>query len=323
MACIFRLDRPLLPPCLAAVLAVSAVTQAATNARVTPMPDARSSRPASTSSAAKPAATWHIRNSANLRFLSLTAPIADDTVQACETLRSELCACWLAKEEVTWTPKCDVVLHASEASYLAEVGAAGRKTLASSLVKRAEGRIASRRIDILATRADWYTTSLPHELTHVILADALADLKIPRWLDEGLAILADPADKQFRHGRDLHQALGANAQFRLVELLALEDYPASSRWGTFYGQSASVVGFLAGRDRPARLLELVRVAQQRGYEVALREVYKIDGVRDLERQWIASAKQAELLASGNVKTHSEHIAQPASWRRFAPERTTK
>ena len=33
--------------------------------------------------------------------------------------------------------------------------------------------------------------SLGHELTHVLLADLFPNQTLPRWLDEGIAILAD------------------------------------------------------------------------------------------------------------------------------------
>ena len=52
-----------------------------------------------------------------------------------------------------------------------EVGAAGSKTVASSLVDRQSQRIASRRIDIRVHESGWHAAALAHELTHVVLAD--------------------------------------------------------------------------------------------------------------------------------------------------------
>ena len=58
-------------------------------------------------------------------------------------------------------------------------------------------------------------TALPHELTHLILADRFSPRQVPRWSDEGMAVLADPAEKQRLHLRDLRQAL---ADARVPEL---------------------------------------------------------------------------------------------------------
>ncbi len=73
----------------------------------------------------------------------------------------------------------------------------------------------------------------------------------------------------------------------MVELLTLEDYPAAQRWGTFYGQSASIVEFLVAQKSPADFVKFVRLSLERGYDKSLREVYEIDGIADLDRRWTA------------------------------------
>jgi hypothetical protein len=229
--------------------------------------------------------SWHVTETPNFRILNYaTQPVNQRTCDCCEAMRARLMGVWHASEETTWTPKCDIVLHPSDEAYLREVGPGGRSTVASSLIDRQQGRITARRIDIRSTRADWETNGLGHELTHVVIADRFADKTLPRWADEGIAILADPVEKRALHRDDLRKALAKSSQFRLVELLAMNDYPAGNRWGTFYGQSASLVEFLVDHAGSEQLVRFVELAVEQGHERALRHVYQWD-VAELERRW--------------------------------------
>ena len=79
----------------------------------------------------------------------------------CERLRSTLCKQWLgAKQPRDWSPKCDIVLHATLAEYLRAVGADQAATVGASLIDRAGDRIIRRRIDIRADRAGLAPRSL-------------------------------------------------------------------------------------------------------------------------------------------------------------------
>ena len=135
-------------------------------------------------------------------------------------------------------------------------------------------------------------SALPHELTHVILADLFNGRQPPRWIDEGIAVLADQASKQQLHQRDLKLAFDNQATFSAGELLLSENYPQAKRMGTFYGQSASMVAFLAQREDPAKLILFTRRVLEQGYDVALREIYQIDGISAFERLWNVDQSQA-------------------------------
>jgi hypothetical protein len=229
---------------------------------------------------------WHVFETANFRILSYgTAPVNAETAAACERLRDGLTRKWLPDVELdTWTPKCQLLLHPNNASYVREVGEGGRTTVASSLVDRKAGRICLRRIDVRATHADWQDTALGHELAHVVLADQFIDQELPRWIDEGMAVLADSHDRREGHQRTLKQAVALGTQFRLAELLSLSDYPAAERWGTFYGQSASLVEYLVEQQGHRRFVEFAELAAADGCEDALRRVYGV-GIGELERRW--------------------------------------
>ena len=184
-----------------------------------------------------------------------------------------------------WALRCYVVVHPTTESYLREVGTGGQNTLGSSLIKTDKRQIVARRIDIRGNVADPLHAALPHEMTHVILADAFAGEELPRRADEGIAMLADPPEKLAGHSRDLNAAIAQHREFRIGELLLKADYPAGEQRAAFYGESASLVAFLAARREPAALIGFIHRAADKGTDLALREVYGIHDAGQLERLW--------------------------------------
>jgi hypothetical protein len=108
---------------------------------------------------------------------------------------------------------------------------------------------------------------------------------VPRWADEGMAILADTNAKQERHFKDLREALASRTTFHAAELLTMEDYPSPNRFGAYYGQSASLTKFLVARKSPDQFVKFINRARERDYDTALRECYEIASVGELDRQW--------------------------------------
>jgi hypothetical protein len=231
---------------------------------------------------------WAVHRSANFRVCT-TRGQAEAISYVCETLRTEYQQTWLEQTSAeAWSSQCEVVIHPTVSSYLAHVGRSGNNSSGCSTIKIERGEIVSRRIDIRADGTDMLQTALPHELIHVVLADAFVNRSLPRWADEGIAVLADPHEKQ--HGRhyDLHAALNSRRTFRVAELVSLEDYPGEGRLGVFYSQSGSLVDYLVKIGTPGQFLRFVQEAGSKGYDSALRNMYDIDGVADLERRWLTS-----------------------------------
>lgn len=201
-------------------------------------------------------------------------------------LRSALRAKWLGEVSAdAWNPLCRIILHHSQRSYVEAVGRGGERTVGSSLVKTSKGRIVSRRIDLLGAGTEFLSAALPHELTHVVLRDRFLSTAVPRWADEGMAILADTAAKQDRHHRDLVEALAQRTTFHAAELLTMEEYPSPCRFGAFYGQSALLTEFLVARKSPEQFVKFLGRARETGYDAAIHECYGIAGVGELDRQW--------------------------------------
>ena len=216
---------------------------------------------------------------------------ARQIAEHCERWKAKLQTYWCGEPcEESWTPACEVVVHSGSASYLATVGRGASQTSGSSFINFApvegssERRVSRRRIDLRGDGID-QTSALPHELTHIVLADLLGGRQPPRWADEGMAILADTFEKQMLHERDLNHGLASRQAFRMVDLLTMDSYPAPSRIPAFYGQSASLTAALAQRDEPAKFVLFLRRSLDAGYDRALREVYEIQSVSQLEQFW--------------------------------------
>jgi hypothetical protein len=210
---------------------------------------------------------------------------ARNIAEHCERWRSKLQKYWIAEQQDAWQTKCEVVVHATSSSYLAAVGLGGRQTFGSSLVQfSADKQVARRLIDFRGDSAHGLA-AVPHEMTHVVLADLLGGRQPPRWADEGMAILADSHEKQLLHERDLTQGLANRTAFRVGELVTMDAYPHPTRMAAFYGQSASLTACLAKRDDPARFVEFLRRSLDEGYDKALRDVYHLGNIAELVQLW--------------------------------------
>jgi hypothetical protein len=249
-------------------------------------PPSRSPEPSSCQ--AQRIGSWWVVDTANFRVCSLHGPErAQEAARECERRRRDLVSRWMpGVDPPNWSPRCQVVLHASEAQYELAVGRGVGPSLGSSLVQPSAGPVTKRRIDLRGDRTDILVEALPHELCHVVLADRFRDRPAPLWFDEGVAILCDSPAKQRLHRRDFARGVDERRHFRTAELLALESYPGS-RVDVFYGQCAELTHYLLTLDTPATMLRFLDRASIVGANQALAECYAIAGTAELDRTWRA------------------------------------
>ncbi|WP_425618132.1 hypothetical protein NA78x_001828 [Anatilimnocola sp. NA78] len=208
-----------------------------------------------------------------------------------ERWRQKLQTYWLEAPTESWSPRCQVVVHATKQSYYSAVGRGSETTSGSSWIEFKEKQVSKRRIDLLGVN-DLGLAALAHEMTHVIFADLFQGRQPPRWADEGAAMLADTFEKQRLHQRDFEQAVAGRIEFRLSELFALEQYPQPHRVPGFYGQSVSLAAFLTRRDDPAKFIKFIERGLSHGHDRALQDVYGIEGATSLETEWRANSHGA-------------------------------
>jgi hypothetical protein len=210
---------------------------------------------------------------------------ARQVAESCEAWRTHLQQKWLGDtDRAAWSPRCVVVVHGRREAYQAAIGRGASRSFGSTLIDGSGDHITHRRIDLLVD-AGGVLSALGHELTHVVLADALGR-NPPLWAGEGIAILADAAEKQRRHRRDLDQSVHSQTAFHCAELTQLATYPAAHRVPVFYGQSAALVDLLSQCGGPESVVPFLRRAADVGYDQALRETYGIADLAALHRRWL-------------------------------------
>jgi hypothetical protein len=223
----------------------------------------------------------------SFRVCSFTsAEEANQVARRCEILRTELADDFgLESHKTKWQPRCEVYLLCNKQKYGSVVGRAAMETLGSSLVTPETGLIKVRRIDLRTDVVGYLQEVLPHEMTHLLVADHFREGAPPLWYDEGLALLADSPSKQASHIVDLRNGLNRGKAFSLEELMSTKQYPTPNRVSVFYGQCASLTQFLANYQSMAKVHAFARRSQDVGINLALQETYGIRGVAELEQMW--------------------------------------
>lgn len=228
---------------------------------------------------------WQVLETSNFRVHATDENLAGQVADIAECTRIELYRTWYGGlPELNWTPKCDIYIHDSADQY-ARITKQGPGSPGHSQTGVDRGRITSRRIDLRRDGPDLTHAILPHEITHVVLADRFNAKPMPRWADEGMAVLTEPAEKKQAHLRNLDDLSQRGRLFTSRQLMTMGDYPAGNQWPMFYAESVSLVEFLVSRSRPAKFVEFMERSLANGYEAELKRVYGFPNFDDLDREW--------------------------------------
>jgi hypothetical protein len=122
-----------------------------------------------------------------------------------------------------------------------------------------------------------------HELAHLALHDAVGERDVPRWFNEGFAVLAS-GETSFDRMYELWMATLAD---RLIPLSEVErTFPNDeSKVNIAYAQAVDVVRFLVRREEAHRFRSLVQSLRE-GHDLdrAMRHAYAVD-LATLEHEW--------------------------------------
>ena len=228
---------------------------------------------------------WYVAETANFRiFHHQNRETAERAAQVAERTRLEMARKWLGEVEPAWNPRCDIYLHATAQDYSRATGVPANSP-GHSTFHIEGGRVFARRIDLHCDDPNMLSAVLPHEATHVVLAGKFGDQPVPRWVDEGVAVLTEPREKVERHLRNLPQYRQDQQLFSVRQLMQLNDYPEPRYVSSFYAQSVSLVEFLATEKGPETFTRFVREGMRSGYEAALRRYYGFQDFNELEQRW--------------------------------------
>ncbi len=241
------------------------------------------------------AGAWTVGETANFtcRMQGTEKPVRELAI-GCERLRNHLITLWSSDaSQPTWGPRCEIVVHPTQAAYNLCLGRPNDASVGSTRLKFDEGRVTVRRIDLRADAADWIDGALPHELTHVIIAEQFQGRSLPRWADEGIAMLSESRAKHRLRLHDLRTTLRERPTYRMHDLMSLRTMPPAHLRDAFYGQSLALTSQLIERSSPAKFLAFLKHSEQAGLDKALQHHFQMNGPHDLQAEWDRWVQQPE------------------------------
>jgi tetratricopeptide (TPR) repeat protein len=249
---------------------------------------------------------WQISETEHFKAFHLDNRLAEDVLQTAELTRAAVARKWLGRE-VAWTQPCLIHIFPTAESYHRHSGmpasAPGHSDYDSDRMDASIIHV--RRVFVRADHPHMLTAILPHEVTHVVLNGQVGRKLLPRWADEGMAVLSEPFSRIAMHIDPLPRAYEEGRTLSLAELLRTEAYPSDrSKVAAFYGQSVCLVEYLTTLRGPQTFTAFLRDAGQQGEEASLQKHYGL-GLSALEtglRQWIISEGMPTLRQNGHVLT---------------------
>jgi RNA polymerase sigma factor (sigma-70 family) len=196
---------------------------------------------------------------------------------AAEGLRGKLAKLWLGKELPDWPKPCPVKV------IVATTAASGATTFVFD-----DGATAPVQMALTGTLERILYSQLPHEIAHTVLA-AHFGRPVPRWADEGVAVLSEDETERNRHANLMTELLNGGRALRLAYLLPLKEYPSDIM--TLYAQGYSVTRFLVEKGDRGGFLEFVKAGMTHGWTQAARSTYNVAELADLEKEWIDSLRK--------------------------------
>jgi tetratricopeptide (TPR) repeat protein len=236
-----------------------------------------------------PDGRWRICRTANFVIHHQNDRTAEEVAELAEKARDRAYRKWFPDTPAgEWTPPCELFLYPDRLQYGAETGVGEQSPGHCKVQHDSRGRIISRRLFIRLDDPSSKNAVLPHETVHVVLADRFQPFtSIPRWADEGMAVLTEPADKIQAHLDNLRMSSERRdysvGRISARELIFANDYPAADKVRNFYAHSVGMCKYLLDLGGEEKLVRFVRLSLERNsYDDALREVYGMRSVGDLE-----------------------------------------
>ncbi len=235
----------------------------------------------------QPVRGWHVAESTNFRILhNQSRELVESVARVAEKTRADMQRKWFGRTGRDWNPKCDIYLHNTAEDYVRNspqapgTGCPGHSTMNSD-----NGRLLSRRIDLHCDVPHMVLAVLPHETTHCVLAGNFGGKAVPRWADEGMAVLTEPRDRVMRHLNNLPMHRKEGQLFSLKQLIEMDNYPRPELIGAYYAESISLVEFLVDKKGTQVFTQFLIDGLREGYEAALQRNYGIRDYRELEQRW--------------------------------------
>lgn len=239
---------------------------------------------------------WRVQRTPSFRLLHLTdqadAVVAGRIRKRVEGIRAAQFKLWSgAAPKRPWRPRCDIHVYSNNRDLVRMTGGTSKAGSAQSRPSRlSPGKMLQRRINVAANDRGLMANTLPHEITHVVASDLLAG-SVPRWANEGMAVLSEHIRKIKYYDAILNRALAAGTWFPVKRLMGMRRYPGRRHLGLYYAQSTSLVLFFVTLKSNVTFTHFLKDAHRRGYVPALKKHYGITGYADLQRRWFKAARE--------------------------------
>ena len=227
---------------------------------------------------------WDLAETDHFRIYHTNQPgLARKSAVAAERARTAAYHKWFTDHCPDWDRRCQILIYSTARDYSNATGTPVRSPGHSEICVEGSS-VMLRRIYLHADVGGMIEAVLPHEVTHTVLAGQFGDQQVPRWADEGMAVLVEPQDRIDHHLRTLVRQRDEGRLFTARELIDLKDYPEPWRIAAFYAQSVSLAQFLARAKGPRVLSRFVRDGLRDGHETSLQRHYGWN-FDELERKW--------------------------------------
>jgi hypothetical protein len=205
---------------------------------------------------------------------------AEEVIRAAETVRQDVFKRWSGPAGGDWTPKCEIVLHATAEAFAAATGLPASAT-GRAEVKLSGGQVASRRIDLRADDETLTETALPREVAHVVFADLFPTQPPPAWAGLAMAVLSTNESEVGRYLRTAQRCARDGELPTADSVLTADAVPAKGVTG-FHAESVAVADYLVRWKGEKMFTAFVRDSLRYGPEAALKRQYGFADGRELE-----------------------------------------
>lgn len=201
-----------------------------------------------------------------------TIQVAQQVGQYAEHYRREKALQWLGQEMPPWSERCPLHVKIT-------FGGSGGAT--SFNFDFAQGQV-WQTMQIEGALDRLLASVLPHEVTHTVFAHYFRR-PVPRWADEGGAVLSEDDLERGRHDQMVRQILNAGRGIPLRRLFSLSEYPHEV--GSLYAEGYSVANFLVASSSRQAFLAFVAQGMQGNWDAAVQAHYRYQNVEQLEEAW--------------------------------------
>jgi hypothetical protein len=234
----------------------------------------------------------------NFQVEAPTPQIAQQVGQAAEVYRRQKAIDWLGHEMPPWAERCPIHVRVTLN------GPSGATSFAFD-----RGQIRGQHMHIEGPLDRLLASVLPHEVTHTVFAHYFR-CPVPRWADEGGAVLSEDEVEKERHDKLVRQILNTPGRMiPLRRLFALREYPGDVM--VLYAEGFSVANFLVTTGGRQTFLGFIAHGMSAyGWDSAVRTFYRYNRVEELEEAWLAYLRSTKrppviLAQNGGTRTPAE------------------